>query len=253
MPSVSCRCRFPSFCIVCIENASRSRTMFPIVAGIGISNQQMHHGMFPRYKSPGASIWATLAQFTPPNANQTDLAGGCQAFCSRPRERRPLRIFVLGRGDRQVSSQSCAFEFCSRPRERRPLRIFVLGRGDRRVSSQSYAFEFSYSLVSLAAHAVAQRTVCATGFVPMSRRRRVGIVCIAPRHHRSRGLAARRRAAAKSEEPPQPRGPPSASSGLLAARRHHGRRYGPTSRPPPSRATPDVLPTPHRLRALNAP
>jgi hypothetical protein len=50
------------------------------------------------------------------------------------------------------------------------------------VSSQSCAFEFSYSLVSLTAHAVAQRTVCATGFVPMSRRRRVGIVCIAPRH-----------------------------------------------------------------------
>src|SRR5262245_31087391 len=67
----------------------------------------------------------TLAQFTPPNANQADLAGGCQAFCSRPRERRPLRIFVLGRGDRQVSSRSCAFEF-------------------------------SCSLVSLAAHAVAQ-------------------------------------------------------------------------------------------------
>src|SRR5712671_1484484 len=29
----------------------------------------------------------------------------------RPRERRPLRVFVLGRGDRQVSSQTCAFLF----------------------------------------------------------------------------------------------------------------------------------------------
>src|SRR5262245_54572583 len=78
---------------------------------------------------------------------------------ARPRERRPFPISVLGggllgSGDRQVSSQG-AFEFLrGSPRERRPL-LLLLGRGDRQVNSQG-AFEFSCSLVSPAAHAVAQ-------------------------------------------------------------------------------------------------
>jgi hypothetical protein len=98
------------------------------------------------------------------------------------RERRPLCISVLGRGDKRVSSQSCAFEFG--PHERRTL-LFVLGRGDRRVSSRS-AFSFSCSFVTGRSCGSAA-TVCAAGFVPISRRRRVGIVGIAPRHPPPRG------------------------------------------------------------------